>query len=394
MYMRQAARWIDPRYTLAPVDATHPPGMGLLIGFFLERDPSLQGLVLFQLLVSCLVPLAVGALALAVFGPGSALAAIAAASLYFPFIDYGGYFLSEIYLALLAPLSLACFLWANGARRSTASALLGGLAAGLSFSLAWSMKVVALAAIGLFCAVFFVFHRGTPWRIKGLAAAGMILGALPLVTAISYRASAATGRYVLASNKSGADFLLGHYGRIRLIRWVDPAGPTLFFGSPSAPQRGYDAERTLPFAVHDPVRNRALAWSWIRAHPAEAVVLSLEHVYDTLLGTRCWPSYYENWGKSVVEVFHMLYVGLVLFPALLVCVDAARRDGLRGFLGSPELLLLTPILGVLVAVFLSTGEARYRIPFDGALLILALACLHRTPPVGVYSPRGTGRTEA
>jgi hypothetical protein len=204
----------------------------------------------------------------------------------------------------------------------------------------------------------------------------MILGALPLVVAISYRASAATGRYVLASNKSAADFLLGHYGRIRQITWEDPGGSPIAFGSPSAPQRGYRQDRTLPFAVHDRERNRALAWSWVRAHPVDAILLSLEHVYDMLLGAWTWPSSATELA-SIVELYHMAYVGLVLFPALLVCANASRREGLRGFLGSRELLLLTPILGVAVAVFLSTGEARYRVPFDGVLLILAVECLRR-----------------
>jgi hypothetical protein len=36
-----------------------------------------------------------------------------------------------------------------------------------------------------------------------------------------------------------------------------------------------------------------------------------------------------------------------------------------------EWLLLLPVLGVMATVFASIGEVRYRVPFDGFLIVLA-----------------------
>ena len=39
--------------------------------------------------------------------------------------------------------------------------------------------------------------------------------------------------------------------------------------------------------------------------------------------------------------------------------------------GLPEALLFLPMLGLMLGVFLTIGEARYRIPFDGFMILLA-----------------------
>ena len=36
-----------------------------------------------------------------------------------------------------------------------------------------------------------------------------------------------------------------------------------------------------------------------------------------------------------------------------------------------DLLLLTPLCGVILAAFVAIGEARYRVPFDGFIILLA-----------------------
>jgi hypothetical protein len=37
----------------------------------------------------------------------------------------------------------------------------------------------------------------------------------------------------------------------------------------------------------------------------------------------------------------------------------------------PEWLLLAPLLGLMATVFVTIGEVRYRVPFDGLLIVLA-----------------------
>ena len=40
----------------------------------------------------------------------------------------------------------------------------------------------------------------------------------------------------------------------------------------------------MPFSMTDSAANEAEAWRWIGKHPGEAIVLSLDHIYDTFFG--------------------------------------------------------------------------------------------------------------
>src|SRR4029077_18962974 len=113
---------------------------------------SLARAAVVQIVVSCLVPLAVGLLGLAAFGRRTALAAVAFTSLYFPFIEYGALFLSEIHFILWLTLAFAAFFAARGARRRGVSLGLGA-AGGVALSLATALKSVALPAAVAFFAV-------------------------------------------------------------------------------------------------------------------------------------------------------------------------------------------------------------------------------------------------
>ena len=97
---------------------------------------------------------------------------------------------------------------------------------------------------------------------------------------------------------------------------------------------------------------------------------SLEHVNDSFLATYPWPSSAGDlW--PVVMLFHYLFVAGILFPALLLVYGVWRDRGWAGLLGSRELLLFSPLIGLTAALMLSTGEARYRVPSDTALVVLA-----------------------
>jgi hypothetical protein len=290
-------------------------------------------------------------------------------------------------MLLLVPLVLALYLWAAAPERGMASAVLGGIGAGILLFAATAMKVVALPAVLGFCAVHLLLAREVGFTRRGLVLGGLIVGLLPGIALLSHRVTEAnSGRRFLVSNKGAADFLLGHYGRIAGIRWHNPRDGTMFeFGSPSAFQRGYTEVRDVPFAMTDVDKNASAAWQWIRQHPGEALVLSLEHVYDTFLGSFPWPSASADDVWKLTEGFHFAYVGLLLLPALLRCYDVMRAEGVRGFLRSREFLILSPLIGVLAAVFVATGEARYRIPFDCCIILVAIQ-FYRSLSIRVTSP--------
>ena len=167
----------------------------------------------------------------------------------------------------------------------------------------------------------------------------------------------------------GADFLLGHFGRIADIQWADDEGHGFGFGSPGSYLRHYGEHKSVSFPITDSAANAAEAWRWIIAHPFDAVVVSLDHLYDTFLGVAFWPSYgTASW--SLAHLSQMAFVVLMLVPVLFACARILKR-GLRTFATSRALLVLAPIGALALTVAVATGEVRYRIPFDVFFIVVS-----------------------
>ena len=392
MYVDLGKRISKPGYKLRPYDVTHPPGMTELISYFYKADASLGQLVWFQLLVTSLVPLAVGLLGWLAFGKKTARWAVVIASLYLPFVDYGGYFLAEIYLTLTATLTMACYfaavrLWSHPVTvgRFTVSekgrlglTIIVALAGGFLFSLAMLMKMVAAPAILAFLGTHALFTRGAPFKRKAVVVLVLLLGAAPLSKWQADRCTQGNGgKFCPGSNKAGADFMMGHIGRVQGVVWKDPKSRgTVGFGSPAAYQHGYRDKPEFAFSITDNEANRREAWAWIRKHPGQAVVLSLEHVWDSFGGSLPWPSVATgNWAGS--QLFHYLFLAFLFFPSLVLLLDLARERGVVGLVRSTELAVVAPIFGVVVSVMMATGETRYRAPWDMVFILLAIEFYRR-----------------
>lgn len=372
MYLNLAKKFATPGFVPKIDDISHPPATAMLFSWFYRHDETYQSLIYFQTVVTCLVPLAVAAFALAIFDRRTAKWALIASSLYFPFIDYGGYFLSEVYMILLNPLTAALFV-AAAKQKTIPRVVAVGLVAGVAFWVSMAFKMVAFPAMLGFCGLYWLFSTDASRKFKTIAVLTLFLGAAPGTIALSARCTKANeGHFCLVSNKSPADFLLGHYGRIQGISWKVPSiNYHVSFGNPCAYQRGYRETPVVNFKLTDGPQNSATAWKWIRSHPHEALVLSFEHVYDTFCGGLPWPSIADAvWPTS--EAFHFIFLAFLLLPGLAQCLDVVRRRGFRKFLESRELLVLSLIFGLLAAVFAATGEPRYRIPYDSVFILLAI----------------------
>ena len=372
MYVDLGKRLARDGYVMRPGDVTHPPGTAEIIAYFYTRDGNLANLVYVQVGVAAVVPIVVGLLAWLVFDKWTARLAVLMSSFYFPFVDYGGYFLSEIYMIALVPAVVALYLWSLH-KPSKLRAILGGFGAGLMLFLAMVMKLVALPALVGFALYHWLFAKGPSRWLRTMALLAMLAGAAPGTYWMSDRCTTANqGEFCLGSNKSGADFLLGHYGRIQGIKWVGPKGTgVVSFGSPSAYQHGYRNIPEVPFAITDNEKNRAEAWKWIKKKPTHAFILSCEHVIDTMGATLPWPSIATNYWVGA-QGFHYLYILFLLFPTLFRFVDIWRKDGFIAMLRSTEMIIFAPVFGVLLAVFIATGEPRYRMPFDSLFMLVAL----------------------
>jgi len=379
-YTALARRLHDTAVPLGPWDVTHPLGYPAFIAFLTSGGGSLARVAAVQLVISCLLPIAVGLLGAAAFGRRTGYLALAVASLYFPFVEYGALFLSEIHFTFWLSLAFAGFLGAIGARRRPVSLGLS-LAGGFALSLAISMKNVGLlAAIGFFTVdgVAALLRRAaqSDWRARlrpwVLRVAMVAVGAAPVMLTLTRICTTANqGHFCFAGNKPAADFLLGHYGLVATIDWSDGQGHGFTFGSPGSHLRHYDEVKKVPFAITDNAANAAEAWRWIGAHPWEAIVLSLDHIYDTFLGTAMWPSYgHPSW--PLAHFYQYVFVVLLLLPTLYACFLAAR-GGVRAFLTSRTALVLAPVAALTLTVAIATGEVRYRIPFDIFFIAVAAA---------------------
>jgi hypothetical protein len=105
-------------------------------------------------------------------------------------------------------------------------------------------------------------------------------------------------------------------------------------------------------------------------------MLSIEHVYDALGGSTAWPpNVTDGWIQSQLSQYGLLFFFMI--PSVWLCVEAAKKGGLRGTLGSKEFLVVSPVLGLIASVAVATGEARYRIPFDGLFIIVGSQFYYR-----------------
>jgi hypothetical protein len=384
MYVQHARRLIQSGGAAGPWDVMHPLGFPAFLAFLLAGG-SLTRAAYAQLVVSCLVPGAVGLLGAAAFGRRTGLLAVVFASLYFPFIEYGALFLSEIHFVLWLALAFAAFLGAIDAQRRAVSLWLAG-AGGLALSVAIAMKNVGLlAAVAFFAAegVGLLLARRAdrpeppparwtplrPWLVRGALVA---IGAAPLMGVMTRVCTAAnSGQFCFSGNKPAADFLLGHYGRIEGLDWMPIDGIGVGFVSPGVVLRHYEGHPKLPWMIEDNAANAAEAWRWIAAHPLDAAVLSLDHIYDTFFGVAMWPSF----GQSSWPFAHLsqyVFVVLLFVPTLFAFARVAR-GGLRRLFASRAALVLSPAGALAITVAIATGEVRYRVPFDIFFIVVACA---------------------
>lgn len=370
MYVSIARRLADPSYVMTKYDVTHPPATSWLFAQFYTRDPSFYELMLLQVVVASLIPLAVGWLAWAAFDTRSAAWSIAISSCYFYHVEFAGFFLAEVYMMLLIPACMASYLVAASSPslvRRVGFAIL----AGILFLIAVAFKTVAGPALAGFFAVHWLITSGSR-RPRTLALVIMVLSTLPGLAVIGQRCTEANGgKFCLPSNKTAADFLLGHYDRVASIQWTDAT-----FGSPSALQHGYSSSPKVPFSITDHEQNMEAAWRWIDNHKLEAAVLSVQHVFDMFAPNAPWPTIWTGeWPQAQAQMY--LFVVFLIWPSMLLLFDIGTVNGPLAVLRSTELALASVLVGVSVGVFIATGEPRYRLPFDCVFIVLGVQFYRR-----------------
>ena len=365
-YVQWAQRFWDPQ-TIA--DTVHAPGTPLYYALLYSLDPRWNLAIMAQwgLSVGCIVLLwRIGALCYGGWvGPLTALAAAA----YFPFTHYAAFFLAENPFMFFLLLGFWAVLHADRAQ-SLGRALAWGLLAGLACGVAASFKNAVLgplAVTGVGYVALAVRQRRRTWIP---IAVGTAFGLAAIYTPMTLRCSRLAGHFCVAASNTGMNMLIGHYGKKGPFYWEDRArNITFMFQSPTTVLRGYKEPVHFPFGAYDSASNFSTLKEYLLSHPTEALELSLDNVWDLFAAPTLWPSSTYgpvDWGATSQHVY---WYGILAPGLLYLLMCASRRTSYR--LGTQEVLLTLPLLGIMLTVFLSVSEGRYRIPFDGLMMVLA-----------------------
>lgn len=343
-------------------DTFHPPGTALFFGALYRWDPTWHLAYGAQWLMNVGIMVLTWDIARRLYDERIALVAAVLVTVHYPLVHYAGFFLAENGFAFFA---IACFdafiiAWqSTNLKRVALASLIAGLAFGIATAFKNSMLGPA-AALGVGVAVLALRQRRRQaWVIAVSAAVGAILLLVPLAQRCTRLHE---GTFCMAAANSGANILIGHYGDAGMFYWHDTARHIeMAIGSPDAGIRGYTRPTHLPFGGYDDARNLEVATTWIKAHPGEALWLSVRNVYDLVGMPTLWPGVSAlgvDWG-AISQGWFWLFI---LAPAM---VGVALGRGER------ECLLTLPLLGLAATVFIAVSEVRYRVPFDPLLIILA-----------------------
>lgn len=375
-------------------DSLYPPGASYLFAALLKPDANGGLVVVVQWLLSLATLAGLWQLGRRLYGNAVAVLVLAVAALYLPLFHYAALYLAEnpftcalvwayvlLLRALAAPVPAATALWA------LAAGLVAGLAAALKSTI---LLPVLLTGIAVLVWLRVQRRRGALTLLFGVSL-GLATVLLPLASRCTRLAE---GHFCLVSTNTAMNALMGHAGAKAEFRWNDEQRNLWFsFTSPSAVLRGYREPVDLRFGAYDVPANLAELHRRIAADPGMALATSLRNVADLFVGVDFWPpAVYgrRNWARGYQNLYRWLLLPLALLWLLWRAPRMLRMkpDSLA------EWLLLTPLLGVIATAFISLGEVRFRIPFDGFVIVLAaqaaLALIDRRQRrVGLTAPTPT-----
>ena len=358
-----------------------PPGASAVFALSLLSDPSLGTAALLQLGLSALSPLLIGHAARMAFGPRAGWLALMLAALHLGFIHYGGFFLAEHLFQSAVTVALWCSVAALRVLHSRWR-LLGASASGLAWGLAFAFRPNALPVAlftGTCLAVFWLWRR----RKRDLIPLAVGLAALLMVVApLAHRCSSLVGQFCPGASNFAMNVALGHAPDTAGIMFRPGPGRYQAMGPadwypPARLHHGYLGVTEVPVSMYD--TGGLLGWlkQRLMEAPFEFVVATVGNALD-LFGSAYWPDDFVGLTVRQVIVWKQVVFFLIVVPGLVAWVLHLRNLAGRRPLDDQALLLTSLVTGVIVLAALSMGEPRYRIPFDGALILLAVSLWTRS----------------
>lgn len=397
-----ASRLAESPATQKIGDTIWPPGGASLLAPLLAIDASLGLAAKVQVALSVLTFLLVGHMAYCLGGPRTGVVALVFASLHFGFIHYEGFFLSEQWFQFAMTLGLWAAVVALGASPRVAGtttrlprleSIACGAAVGACFGFAAGLRPNALPVALIIALALATQALVTRAWLRLYALGGALLGWLAVLLPLAARCTQLSGGFCPVSNNFLMNVALGQAGAISGLEFRAPGHPELNTGwvPPALLHHGYSGTHEVPLSIYD---SRGLfEWVLKRWHddPGGCLVRAVGNVLD-LAGFEYWPADFGRVDERLATVAAQSFLLLVALPGAVALVGLVRR-AIRERSLAPAVLLLVAALGSALAMAaLSLGEARYRMPFDGILIVLA-AALYTSNLDGLLSPpplrRGT-----
>ena len=395
----------DPGATQKCFHTIWPPGASAYLALHLVFDPTLGSAAAGLFALSCAMPLLIAHAARGPYVMRAGWIALAMASLHLLFVHQGAHFLFEAPFQFAVALALWASVRALGpgeapgapargteARWRLVAALVSGAAWGLAFCFRSNALPVAIFA-GLLLGARWARRRR--WdAVAGLGAAA--LGLAMVCAPIADRCTALTGRPCLGANNFAMNVALGHAPDVAGIHFVpgpgECGGGMNYWYPPGRVRRGYQGTGEIQGSIYG--TGRILAWVRDRfvAAPVEFVVVAIGNSLD-LLSTDYWPDDYAKVPAHDATVFAQVLLLVVLIPGLAMGGLTLRRAWRRERVDDAEALLVAIVVAVFLVSAASLGEARYRVPFDGAFILLAARAFggkRAAPPPTTWSRRLRG----
>jgi hypothetical protein len=305
----------------------------------------------------------VGRLAAILVSPSLLTWALGAACLYPPFILQSSFLLTE---TLFLFLGLSAYYWYVNAVMYRQHPCLHGILFGISFALAVQFKTNLWLLIPLMLMASLVWKalRCPRTFVVGAIFSLTVLGSLvrPEARAVSLdsmnRAVANASVNLYAGRTYARYIVLFDHEK---SQWVHNTPPALFFKKKNEPI----------IMNHSPLDGWFFikaSSSYVWAHKETVVTYSAEHVLDLLGLVPYWPLVQTE--LAFLDPFLRLAVACgVILPALLSFGLLLNKRA--------KVLLGLPLITILLVSIVFFGDPRYRLPYDGYLLILAVTFYSR-----------------
>lgn len=361
-YVAMANRLLESNASLTGYDFIQPIGTGLLLASIMRVTGGLDAANFTWFLMSSAIPFFWFFTARKLGGIRVAAAVAWLTALDVGSASYGAIFMSETPFGFLVAAGAACL--AHAFRAHGAESRRFAVAAGTIWGTSLLFRGHAMAILfmlGSCCAYLTLTGRRGHMLFKALIPCAFV--ALSLSAYFSVK----VGRPMTTSLGMACQTLMGRLPDAAETRFEVPGkGIVHFYGSPAVHQRCPTRKYVFPFAVIDNGAAMAEVLRRLRNAPTEVLSLSLRNANDTITGNDPWPPNQMptlNW----LRIYESFFAVFVLIPACALVLPPYPRD--RRMLEIATMAL--PVAGIWLIGLLTIGETRYRVPFDGMIIIMA-----------------------